>query len=486
MRISSYINKYYPDKKNIKDHEVVLITDDSNAVIENSVFVARFGYQHDGYDYIDEAIKNGAKTIVHEKKKLKKQKDINYLFVPSSKVELARLLQYQYLDKGYETKIIGVTGTSGKTTVTTILYQYFKHLNYDVLLLGTSGIYSYYKMQETTFPTTNTTPSIASIYRYMLNIGEFDYVIMEVSSQGLAEGRVLGIPFNVVSMTNLVGEHLDYHQTLGEYKITKGKLLSMLDNCENTAIVLNKDDPSYSYYANLSLAPLYTYGLKDGDFKACQISYKMTQTIFKIKDNKKHYVVTTNLMGDFNIYNILAAYGILRTLDESVSSFIVFLGKGIVVPGRMNVTEINDRFVVVDYAHTINAVEEVLKFFNKMKTKRLITVIGAGGERDHFKRPVFGDLATTLSDYVIFTEDNSRHENPSLIISDMLQGTRNHNYEVIISRDLAIRHALNISQPSDIVLILGKGIESTIIRNDQIIKHNDLDLIETLRTEKYE
>lgn len=486
MQIGTYVNKYYPNKKGIKDHEVSIITDNSQAIIPNGVFVARCGYRTDGHDYIESAIAKGAKTIFHEKKKIVKLKGINYLLVPSSKVELARLLQYQYLNKNYNTKIIGVTGTSGKTTVTTLLYQYFKHLNYDVLLLGTSGIFSYYKMKEVTYSTTNTTPSIATIYHYLQEVGEYDYVIMEVSSQGLAEGRVLGIPFKVVVVTNLAGEHLDYHHTLGEYKLTKGKLLSMLDNINDSAIVLNKDDQSYNYFANLCLATQLSYGLKDGDIKALNIEYQMNKTSFRVSFGKNKYQLTTNLMGKFNAYNLLAVLGTLNILKESVERFLAFLKKDQVIEGRMNVTIIKQRYLVVDYAHTINAVEEVLLFLNKVKTKQLITVIGAGGERDHFKRPVFGDLATTLSDYVIFTEDNSRHENPSLIISDMLQGTKNHNYEVILNRNHAIRQALAISNPFDIIVILGKGLEDTIIRNNEIISHSDIDLVNVLKVENYD
>lgn len=483
MNIKEYIKKYYPNKEIKYNHDITIITDNDKDVIPNSVFVAKKGYTYDGITFIKNAIDAGAKTIIYNNSYLvKKEPGINYLDVNNSVVELARLINLELCDK--HQVFIGVSGTCGKTTVTYLVYSFLKSHNYDVLLVGTHHIYRYYGLKEEIIDTINTTVTQTILYKELKNRDyNYDFVIMEVSSQGIAEGRVLGIEFDTIAITNLSNEHLDYHHTFSEYKITKGSLLNYLNvNSQYKNIILNIDDDSFNYFSGLSLSQVTTFGIKHGDIMATNVKLGFNKTLFDIFDNNSKYVVDTNLMGEFNVYNILTSYCILKSLNFSPVEIANFFNKKIDIPGRMNVYIKNHRYLIIDYAHTVNAVSSVLSFINSVKeNKKVTTIIGVGGNRDHTKRPLIGGLATKFSDYVFFTTDNPRDEDPYSIIQDMVKGVKTNNFEVIVDREEAIKKAYATSQDNEIILILGKGTEKvTILANGIEVPYSDIQVVNKL------
>ena len=382
---------------------------------------------------VDKAIENKARTIVYDNEvKFKKQKGINYLLVDSVKVFMGRLFKeiIDQLDK--KPIMIGVTGTSGKTTCTRLLYNYLKKECYDVLLIGTHKIYSYYGLIEEMVKTKNTTINLAYLYELLRHKKfDYDYVVMEVSSEGIMEGRILGIDFEVVSVTNVSSDHLNYHKSIEAYVLAKEKLLYNT----NKNIILNIDDESYSKYKDVTINKVVTYGVNRGQIKAYNLNLTNTSTSFKVKDQNKYYLIETNLVGRFNVYNILNVWSIIRLLDLRIEPFIKMLKNCEVPLGRMNFKKVGKSLFIVDYAHTINEVNSVFDYLKDLKNnKKVVTVIGCGGNRDATKRSIIGKTVTLNSDYVIFTEDNSRNESFSEIINDLTCDIKINNYEVIENR----------------------------------------------------
>lgn len=484
MDLNNYVNKYYKKKLKYK-HPISIITDIYQDIVVNGVFVSIKNKNE--ITYINKAIERGAKTIIVEHPiKINKQK-INIVIVPSIKMELARLLKEENNDFIKKPKFIGITGTNGKTTTTYLLYTYLKNLNYDVLLIGTNWIYSYVKLDETFEETNNTTPSLSLLYKYLRKFqNEYDYVIMEVSSQGIEEGRIAGIKFDVIGITNLSSEHLDYHHTLSEYRSVKAKLLNYIyDESEKSVIILNHDDSSYDYYKNQTIGRILTFGIKKGNVKVKNLVTTKNGLFFIINDRDKDIKVNSNLIGLFNVYNILMLYMIHKVLKINNLYFENFIKNELVIPGRMNLFKIQGRKVIIDFAHNISAVENVLTTINQIQhTGKILCIIGCGGNRDKSKRPVIGGLVTKLCDYVIFTEDNSRDENTTDIIEDITKNLKTTNYNIILNRQDAINTMFKLSKEDDIILVLGKGNENYQIKDQNIkVKYSDIDVIRNLEND---
>lgn len=483
MRINEYIKEFYPCFKMKINHVITKVTDYSKDVVKGSVFVALSTIESDGFNYISEAIKKGAKTIfVKEGMNFETDKKINVFYVSEPKIDLARLLKLVYF-KRYETFpcLIGVTGTAGKTSVTTIIYESLKKLHFDVLLIGSNGNYSFYGEKETYFETNNTTPSITKIYDLMsVHELSYDYVVIEVSSQGLMEGRVLGISFDYSIITCFSSEHLEYHHNIAEYKNAKARLLQ---NTTKT-IIINNQMNEFLFFYGLSTCKKVTYGLNKGDYHADIVSKSSDGSIFLINDCQNKFLVNSSLVAEFNIANILAAYALLKELKIAQGRIIEIFNELKPVSGRMNQFNIANRHVVIDYAHSLQAVEEVLKYLADYKKNRLITVIGCGGNRDQSRRPHVGMMATEYSDMVVFTEDNSRNEDPNTIINEIIAGTDKNNYIIEINRELAIKKAFEMSIPYDTIAILGKGCEKTL-EKDVTVAYSDFDVIEKIKEQYY-
>ena len=432
---------------------------DSRKIAENDVFVAIRGTISDGHEFIEKAINNGAVVIVCDTFPEVMVNGITYVQVKDTNKALAFMSANYFENPSQHLKLIGITGTNGKTTVASLLYQLFKKAGFKVGLLSTVKII----VDDIEYKATHTTPDSITINHYLKEMNDVgvEYCFMEVSSHGIHQKRTEALHFAGGVFTNLSHDHLDYHPTFAEYRDVKK---SFFDFLPKTAFALsNVDDKNGSVMLQNTQAKKRTYALKTyADYKAQILENQLSGLLLKINENE----VWVRLIGTFNAYNLLAIYGtavelglehfeVLRLLSEleSVSGRFQFMvSKG-------NIT------AIVDYAHTPDAIENVLKTINDIRTKneQLITVVGCGGDRDKTKRPIMANIATALSDKVILTSDNPRTENPETIIAEMEQGVEPQNYKkmmAITDRKQAIKTACQLAQPNDIILIAGKGHET--------------------------
>ena len=463
--------------KNVKNHKINTIETNSKMIKENDVFVAIKGAISDGHDYIEEAILNGAKTIFCEKYHF--YYGINIIEVDDTRKCLGMILKIFYNDLTKKVFLIGVTGTNGKTTISTLLYNYFLYNGTKSILIGTEGIF----FEGSHYETKNTTPDILIIYK-VLNEAikkKCKYAIMEVSSQAIKEARIYGIKFHAGIFSNLSPEHLDYHRNMTDYKYTKGHFLSSIFG-KKTFIVLNHDDPTFKLFNRLSNTKVITYGKTDkSDYQAININKSLENgTSFKVVFDYQKEIFKTFLLGEFNIYNILSVFATIRVLGFDVESFKTFLKIYVKLSGRMEMLKIEERIFFIDYAHTPAGVLNVLESIKEYMNKKITVVVGCGGDRDTSKRPEIGMITTKNADLVVFTNDNPRGEDEQKILDDIRSGAVKENYVIIPDRYKAIEYAIKNSSKNDIIAVLGKGSETTqIIHN---IRHpfNDAEVIKKI------
>ena len=448
---------------------------DSRKVKPGDTFVAINGYNVDGHDYIPKAIENGATKIIVEK-------EVNFpvdtLLVKDTNKWLNDYIIDNYSDKLNNIKIIGITGTNGKTTTAYLTYQMLNLLNKKTAYIGTIG---FYIPNEEIVELPNTTPNILDLYDHILTAIEkkCEYLVMEVSSHALDLGRVNGIKFEVGAFTNLTQDHLDYHKTMENY--LKSKLL-ILKQLKGTLIV-NDDDASANKWKTL-YTNVKTLGKKDSYYKIDTYNDLIDGTDIQLKINNVVYKIKTNLKNEFNIYNYLTAVALINNLGFELDS-IFDITKNVYPPkGRCELIPINNGIAVVDYAHTPDAVDKIISSFKKNKKGKIITVIGCGGDRDPKKRPIMGQIATENSDIVVFTSDNPRTEDPCIILENILSGVIKNNYIVEIDRISAIHKALDMMEKNDIVLVLGKGHEDYQIIGTEKIHLDDLEEIKKYKQKK--
>lgn len=436
------------------------IKDDSRLIKNGDTFVAI----DKGHNYINDAIKLGAKKIINEEKLYT---NVNTIIVNDSRQFIADYLKIKFKSKLKKTTLIGVTGTNGKTTTAYLLYQLFNQCNIKCAYIGTIGFY----LNKKKIPLNNTTPDLVTLYDLFEQCfkEKVKVIVMEVSSHALALNRVLGLKFNYAIFSNLTHDHLDFHQSFDNYKETKKKLFNMLKK-EKKAII-NSDDQSYQEFL-LKKNNNITYGT-NGNYQLLDYKLEINKSTFKVKHNNQIHEITLNIPGKYNIYNYLSAFSLLCEYGIKTSKIIkktLTLG---FPPGRMELIKKNNFFVFIDYAHTPDAVLNVLKNVHEYKTKRIITIIGCGGNRDKLKRPIMGDIATANSDFVIFTNDNPRFEDDKNIIKDITYNLNRKNYEIIYDREQAIAKAINLLNENDILLILGKGHEDYQLINGKKYDFND-------------
>ena len=437
---------------------------DSRKVKKGDTFVAIKGFTDDGHDHIEEAILNGAKTVVCEHGLY----EVDTLIVKNSKDYLIRYLKEHYYDQIKDLKLIGVTGTNGKTTTCFLLYQALKKLGYKCAYIGTIGFYIENKISDLN----NTTPDILDIYEMLLKAKEAGclYVMMEVSSHALDMRRVDGLEFDIAVFSNLTKDHLDYHLDMKNYALAKQKLFYQLKH--NGIALVNADDDYKSFF--LVHNNTITYGLKDGDIRLTNDQTSIHGSTFQVGDTE----FEMSLIGKHNLYNMLVVIIILRQLgiEEAKIKDVV---KELEAPkGRMEMIQYLDNIIVVDYAHTPDAVENIISAFSEIEHEHLYTIVGCGGNRDKTKRPVMAKIATDLSDFVIFTSDNPRNEDPEQILNDMVSNLDNQNYETIVNRAKAIGRGIQKCQKNDILLVLGKGHEEYQITKEGKIHFSDVEIIE--------
>jgi len=439
--------------------KVNAINFDSRKVEKYDVFVAIKGTVVDGNDYIDKAIEKGAVAIVCEMLPENLIDNITYVEVDNANKALAFMASNYYQNPSENLKLIGVTGTNGKTTVATLLYQLFKKAGFKVGLLSTVRI----MVDNKEYKATHTTPDSLTINRYLdeMTIEGVEFCFMEVSSHGIHQNRTEGLRFEGGIFTNLTHDHLDYHKSFAEYRDVKK---SFFDHLPRKAFALvNIDDKNGLVMLQNTNARKFTYALRTyADYKAQILENQFGGLLMKINESE----VWTRLIGSFNAYNILAIYATADLLGLETVENLRLISELESVTGRFQYLISDDNITaIVDYAHTPDALKNVLETINSIRTnnEELITVVGCGGDRDKTKRPKMGHIASALSTKVIFTSDNPRSEVPETIIEDIEKGVEPQNFKKtvsIVDRKQAIKAACQMAQSNDIILIAGKGHET--------------------------
>ena len=444
------INIYNIIKTNeVKIVEVALKTD-SRKVSPGDTFIAIPNVIRDGHDYIEQAIKNGASKVIVEHGNY----SVETITVKSTRDYLKDYLYKHYYPLIKDMKLIGITGTNGKTTTCLMIYQILTMLKQKAAYMGTVGFY-YGNVKKAVV---NTTPDVDVLYNMLLEAKEHgvEYFVMEVSSHALAKERVYGLEFDEVAFSNLTQDHLDYHKTIENYANAQRKLFTKTRN--NKIAIINGDDPHYQHFMlpennNIVISD------KDGEVKIGDVNFSHLGTTFKFSYLNKNYETSLNMVGRYNVYNYLTALLLVHKLGFAINDILLLNDKLKTPSGRMELIKDGTNSIFVDYAHTPDAVKNVLISAEEFKSGRIITVIGCGGNRDPLKRPIMGKIAVEHSDYVIFTSDNPRKEEPEDILNDITAKLTSDNFEVVVDRRNAIIKGIDLLENNDILMILGKGHE---------------------------
>ena len=426
---------------------------------KNDVFVAQKGVNVDGHLYVDKAIALGAKVVVCERFSFDKIDGITYIRVADANIALAIMAANFYDNPSTKFQVVGVTGTNGKTTIASLLYQLFHKAGYKVGLLSTVKVL----VDKKEYKATHTTPDSVAINKYldlMLEAG-VEYCFMEVSSHGIHQKRTEGLTFAGGIFTNLSHDHLDYHETFSEYRDVKKKFFDDLP--KNAFALTNIDDKNGNYMLQNTNAKKYSYALKTvADFKSKILEKQISGTLINVDGTE----VWTKLIGVFNIYNLTAIIATAELLGLEKLEILTIVSQLESVSGRFQYTKSADNVTaIVDYAHTPDALKNVLETINDIRTgnEKVITVVGCGGDRDKTKRPKMAHIASQLSNQVVFTSDNPRTEDPQIILDEMELGVAPENFKktlTVVNRKQAIKTACKLSESGDIILIAGKGHEN--------------------------
>lgn len=452
---SSLVNLEYEILQKGLDFTFSSIEYDSRKIQKGDIFVAMKGFSTDGNKYIDSAIEKGAVCIFTDEKEQKKEKypDVSFYYIKDLRKHLGVICSNLYSHPEKKLKIIGVTGTNGKTTSTYILENILTNSS----RIGTTN----YRVKDKIYKATNTTPESLDLIKLMDESVKLkvEYFIMEVSSHALALGRVDMIKFDAAIFTNLTQDHLDYHKTFEEYFKAKCHIMDLLK--DNAKISLNIDD---KYIKTIKFDRINTFGIHNGKIKGRVISYTTSGMNIEICVNGIKKEFHTKLIGEYNLYNILGVISCLINLGIDLDYIISKISIMDCVVGRFELIENNIKArIVVDYAHTPDGLENVLKTLKSITEKKVYCLFGAGGDRDKTKRPIMGKIACKYSDYVIITSDNPRTENPNEILNDIEKGIKELNYTNYIKiekREDAIKKAISMLKSGDGLMIAGKGHET--------------------------
>ncbi|HOQ08734.1 MAG TPA: UDP-N-acetylmuramoyl-L-alanyl-D-glutamate--2,6-diaminopimelate ligase [Syntrophomonadaceae bacterium] len=455
--------------------EITGICYDSRRVSPGNLFVCIVGQKTDGHQYAHQAVQSGAAAVLAERKIEVGSQGV-LLLTGDTRAGLAKAAANFYGHPSRQLRVIGVTGTNGKTTTTHLIQAILNEYHKLTGIMGTL----YAKFGDITREYGHTTPESADIQEFFRLVADrgAEYVVMEVSSHALDLNRVDAIQFGAAIFTNLTQDHLDYHKTMENYRQAKLKLFQMVEAKPGNFSVVNMDDPSAPYFVEASPVPCYTYGINSAaDVRAVDIQNSLKGTQFKVLFEDQSFTVTMKLIGGFSVYNALAAitYALAEKIPVSVIQQALAGIKG--VAGRFEQVDLGqDYTVVVDYAHTPDGLENILRTARELTGNRLITVFGCGGDRDRTKRPLMGEIAGRYSDFCIVTSDNPRTEDPQAIIDDILPGlnrVKTSRYAVVPDRREAIRHAINIAKSGDLVVIAGKGHETYQLVMGQVLDFDD-------------
>ena len=461
--------------------EVLDITADSRAVKAGSLFIALDGATVDGHNYVNKAVEAGAVAVLVSKP-VEVSGDVCVITVEDTRKAMMACVPYFFDYPANSMRMIGVTGTNGKTTTTHMIRHILKGQGYKVGVIGTVHI----MIGDTSYPIHNTTPDVVDLQHILHQMVEegVTHCVMEVSSHALALGRVSGVEYDTAVFTNLTQDHLDFHKTFENYLAAKCKLFEQVSASNQTksgkGAIINIDDEYGHRVIEKTTAPIITYSIDGkGTLNAHDVEMTPKSSRYTVSYDGNDYTVAMNTTGLFNVYNTLAAIGAcllegisMEDIDKALKTFSA-------VPGRFELIEEGQPFaVVVDYAHTPDGLENILQTAKAIQENRIIVVFGCGGDRDATKRPIMGRIAAEYGDVVYVTSDNPRTEDPVKIVKDVEVGVKEglregSHYEVIVDRREAIQHAIQNAKPGDIVLIAGKGHEDYQILKDKTIHFDD-------------
>ncbi len=478
MRLKSLIKELeYKRLENVTDCEIKGISCSSENIRPGYLFVAIAGCRHDGHSFVKEAIARGAVALILEKNLPLKEKPAKIL-VSDSQTALAAVCARFFGHPAGKLKVIGVTGTNGKTTVSYLIEKILNCAGYPSGIIGTVS----YRVGRNERPAVNTTPQ-ADLLQSLLQeivLSKSKYAIIEVSSHALAQRRVEGVSFSSALFTNLTPEHLDYHKSLSRYFSCKASLFEGLS--ASSLAIVNTDDPYGRKLVKRINSRLLTFGIASpAQIQAKDIALTLKQSRFKAVTPKGTIEITSPLIGRHNVYNILAAISAAFAENIDFAHIASGVGELNAVCGRLERVDCGQAFeLFIDYAHTEDALEKILQALRQVSKNRIILVFGCGGDRDKAKRPAMGKVATELSDLAIITSDNPRSEEPERIISDILKGVdkKKDNYQVVLDRFEAIGRAVSLAGAADTVVIAGKGHETVQIFADRTIHFNDREAVE--------
>ncbi|KAA0548029.1 UDP-N-acetylmuramoyl-L-alanyl-D-glutamate--2,6-diaminopimelate ligase [Bacillus sp. BGMRC 2118] len=475
MKLDKLLNHLLTYNNELTDNPLITsIEMDSREVKQGSLFICIQGYTVDGHHYVSQAVQNGAVAILAQ---VPVQTSVPVVYVNDTKRAMAILADAFYGQPTHKMQLIGITGTNGKTSTTHMIEKIMNAAGKKTGLIGTIHT----KIGDQTFEVKNTTPESLTLQKTFSNMVEYqvDTAIMEVSSHALDLGRVHGCDYDIAVFTNLTQDHLDYHGTMAEYQRAKGLLFAQLGNTFNSDkpkfAILNHDDAATEEYKRSTAAHVITYGIKNhSDVMASNIKMTNNGTAFTLVIYSEQYDVEIQLLGLFNVYNILAAISTCVAARVPIDVILDSLQNIEGVPGRFELVQAGQAFpVIVDYAHTPDSLENAIMTLKEFAKGSVIVIAGCGGDRDKTKRPIMANIAATLADQAIFTSDNPRSEDPVQILKDMEAGVTGKAYTTIIDREKAIQYAINIANPEDIVLIAGKGHETYQIIGDQVFDFDD-------------
>lgn len=441
---------------------------DSRKVVKGDTFIALRGVDSDGHSYINKAIENGATKIIAEEGTY----SIPYEIVPDTREYLINYLSNKYNDELKDIKFIGITGTNGKTTTAYLIHDALNKLGIKCAYIGTIGFYIGEKVKSLN----NTTPDIYDLYEMFLYAKDNDckYIVQEVSSQGLSYRRVEGYLFDYAIFTNLTQDHLDYHKNMENYALAKQKLFKKLK--KGGVAIINYDDNYKDYYL-LAENKNITYGFLGGDYQVTNYQMTNQETRFSYDHNHIHYDVTSPLLAKYNVYNLLAAIILLKEIginDREIESVIPKLSAP---KGRMEMILYKSNTIIIDYAHTPDALNKVINTMLEVTTGNLYVVFGCTGDRDRTKRPIMSEIACRLAKKVIMTQDDPHTENQKQIFDDMTNNLQYNNYELVYDREKAIKKGIDMLNENDTLLILGKGHEEYIIIGTEKIPFSDSEIV---------
>lgn len=451
---------------------MITIKTDSRKVQKGDTFVALRGISRDGHEFIEKAIEQGATKIVAEEGNYSVFTEL----VPDTRVYLEEELKSHYNSKIDEMNLIGITGTNGKTTTAWFLYQALNAIGSKTAYIGTIGFY----IDSKVCSLPNTTVDLCDMYELLMEAYEqgCSNVVMEVSSHALAMGRIKTLSFDAAIFTNLTQDHLDYHKTMEEY--AKAKQILFHHVKKDGYAFVNVDD-MYKDYFIIPENHTITYGFQEADFQVGSYQMSSKGTTFSYCFNGEETLIETNLIGRYNVYNCIATIAFLETIGVKKDKIETVFQTIKAPSGRIETIPFHSNSIVIDYAHTPDAIENIISTIQELALGHIYVVFGCTGDRDRTKRPIMASLVSKMSDYFIITNDDPHFEDPNQIVDDMTRDLVSDHYEVCLDRRKAIQRGISLLKENDVLLILGKGHEEfMVIGRDQIPFHDSKVVMELI------